>query len=134
MSNNNEKRAHAVQSHKDNIYNSWLENAHVHPENTNHILCFDLSDNFARQSLIKMCQDKVPSETIENVKKCLAKPHNRVQAMFSTEELFLDIARQFDPDFQLKPDHFCVIYFGYNGFSIFWFPTPLASDGQHRRS
>lgn len=121
-------------SQKDEILRSWLENQRLKPDIKSHALCFDLRDRFSRDALLLICRHIPKGDTrYGKIRDVLSKPQNRMQSMFATEELFASIAKVWKPEFEWKPDHFGLLYFGCGGISLFWFPIPAANDGQNRK-
>lgn len=126
------ERERNLMAQKETVTRAWLENAALKPESTAHVLLFDLRDDYARNALLRICND-VEGERYRELKRVLRKPQNRMQSMFAREELFASIGKAWKEDFALKPGYFGVLYFGYGGMSLYWLPIPLASDGQNRR-
>jgi hypothetical protein len=125
-------REEAVHAQKDIIIDAWLRNAELKPGIPAHVLVFDLRDQFSRQAVLKICNN-VGEPRREELLRVLAHRQNRMQSMFAIEDLFESIARDWLPDYEARPGHFGVLYFGYGGVSLIWLPIPMAADGQNRR-
>lgn len=127
-----------VLKNKNKIYNAWGEEAEKRPLGTSHVLLFDMTDVFAIEALLTIAKGMPTpemtrlTESIEEAVKNQTLPR-RTQPLFSTENLFLETARNFKEDFSMKPGHFCVLFFAYKGVSAFWFPILLVPDGPHRK-